>query len=142
MCCLTWCSLQLRSACSFEAELIRQADAEGSARSFIGRRFVADTTSNVERANAAWTSSVGDVNAAPPTGAPYAGTVVASNSSASGWGASQKNGIDPGRTIRRTLTQDESGSNPHGADVRKRAVPVNVRSWPQGEEAGNAALVR
>jgi hypothetical protein len=29
-------SLRLRSACPFEAELIRQADAEGSARSFIG----------------------------------------------------------------------------------------------------------
>src|ERR1700757_1839543 len=57
-----------------------------------------------------------EMSTPPPTGAPYADTVVASNSSA--WGASQKNGIDPGRTIHRTLTQDDSGSNPHGADVR------------------------
>jgi hypothetical protein len=56
-------SLRLRSACPFEAELIRQADAEGSARSSIGTRFVADTASNA-RANRAWAPSEGVSTAA------------------------------------------------------------------------------
>jgi hypothetical protein len=45
--------LQLRSACPFEAELIRQAEAEGSVRSFsrFWNGVVADTASNAERAN-------------------------------------------------------------------------------------------
>jgi hypothetical protein len=54
-----------------ECELTRyQADAGGSPRSFIGRRFVADTISNAERANFAWTRSEGVSTASAPTGRP------------------------------------------------------------------------
>src|SRR6266436_7156641 len=43
---------------------------KGSARLFIGTRFVADTASNAERANPAWTPSEGVSTTAAPTGAP------------------------------------------------------------------------